>query len=124
MSHEIMMTDAVTGARMRIRPELIIAVDAGWLEVPSGERLCVALVRLTPGRLFGQVDSERGVTLVVDEPATWIRDALESIERTRAKSRKRTLSPAFRFRTPRELLEATGAELAAEGMEAAKAKSE
>lgn len=88
-THLLILTDACSAARLRVRPELITEVDPAMLELPSGERLPVALVRLAPARMFGHVETpERGVTLVVDEPVAWIRNALATIERVRAKHAK------------------------------------
>lgn len=110
--HQLILTDACSAARLRVRPELITEVEAAMLELPSGERLPVALVRLAPARMFGHVETpERGVTLVVDEPATWIRRALETIERTRAKNARNRLPRSVGWREP---VEVSGSELVRE----------
>jgi hypothetical protein len=85
----VVLTDACTAARLRVRPELITEIDAAALRLPSGDELPVAIVKLMPRRNFDHVETAHAsITVVASEPASWIREAVDSIEATRARNRR------------------------------------
>lgn len=89
MPHLIALRDACSGARLEVRPELITEVDACTLRLPSGEELPVSVVRVEPARLSAAVTTRaQALSLIVQEPAGWIREALESIARVRGARRR------------------------------------
>jgi len=95
------LTDAMSGAKLRVRPDAITEVVAVVVRLPSGDTLEATAVRVfvpSPERPIGSprarplaVSSPAdGVTVLVQEPAAWIEDALTIDQRGKAYQRART----------------------------------